>query len=129
MFDKATLQAAESAINWPSSLGSTISRTLEGNVEVISREADDPAPGDRAHYAPSPPPTGFTSLPAEKSWEVRILNLWPQSKGLLDTIWNSQFTTHLENLRPREGQGLAQGHTAHQYREQVISNDFLWLSL
>lgn len=39
------------------------------------------------------------------------VNPWPQSKGLLDTSWNSKLITHLENPRPREGQGLAQGHT------------------
>lgn len=69
-----------------------------------------------------------TSLPAHKSWEVRVLNPWSQSKGLLDTIWSHQLIIHLKILRPREDQGLGQTHQHFCGRDQVTSKDLHWPS-
>ena len=69
-----------------------------------------------------------TSLPAHKSEEVRLLNPWSQTKGLLDTIWSHQLIIQLKIPRPREDQGLGQTHQHICVRDQVTSKDLHWPS-
>lgn len=76
MFDKASLQGAESTINWSLSLESITSRTLEGKGEGLAHSSVAGWLGMLMTVTKHTTlPAGFISLPVEKSWEIRILNL------------------------------------------------------